>query len=177
MQFRFISLYLITLISFSSIAQQSDVWKNFLDAKKNGTEAILPDFSYAGYKYSEQAIPSVNYKVFDVTDFGATPNDLKSDKNAIEKAIAAATKNGEGIIYFPKGKFVINNTEDKLTPIMILASNIVFRGEGQGKDGTVLFFDRHFEPANPKKLWTTPNMIQCTTAEKNKEIANKVVIF
>ena len=150
------------------------VWEDFKSAKTNGYESILPDFSYAGYKYSEAPIPTVNYKVFNITDFGATPNDQKSDKKALIKAITAAKKNGEGIVFFPRGKYLFFTGNDELIPIQIKASNIVFRGEGKGAKGTILFFDKNLEPKDPNKLWTTPKMIQATAGGTNKELATVV---
>jgi len=95
-------LGVLIVVSLNSQAQKSAVWKDFKNAKKTGKEAILPDFSYAGYKYSEVPIPTVGYKIFDITEFGAIANDKISDKNAIRKAIAAATRYGEGIIFSQK---------------------------------------------------------------------------
>jgi monomeric isocitrate dehydrogenase len=88
---------------FNCKAQNSAVWENYKSAKEKGTEAILPDFSYAGYKYSEEAIPFINhYKVFDITEFGAAPNDQKSDKAALIKAIGAAKKKWSRDCFFSK---------------------------------------------------------------------------
>ncbi|TYA74665.1 DUF4955 domain-containing protein [Seonamhaeicola marinus] len=144
------------------------VWEDFVEAKKNGTTPILPDFSYSGYKYSEVPLPKVTYKVFNVKDFGAIPDDTISDKDAINKTIEAAKKNGEGIVYFPKGKYYINSGNDDNSIITINASKIVFRGEDQSN--TILFFDRDLPPAHPKKLWTCPFAIKVTTKEKDEVI-------
>ncbi|WP_303315293.1 DUF4955 domain-containing protein [Flavivirga abyssicola] len=146
-------------------AQESVVWKDYKRAKKNGTEPILPDFSYSGYKYSEVEIPYVDYKTFDVTHFGAIANDTLSDKEAIKKAILEAKKNGKGVIYFPKGKYYINTEADDESIIKINASNIVFRGED--KANTILFFEKDLPPSNPDKLWSCPNAIQVSTNKKN----------
>jgi len=40
--------------------------------------------------------------VFNVLDFGAVPDDEKSDKQAIQHCIDAAVANGSGIVYFLK---------------------------------------------------------------------------
>lgn len=141
-------------------AQESAVWNDYKKAQKKGKEAVLPNFSYAGYKYSEEAIPDVDYKVFDVTKYGADGTDTKSDKEAIRKAVAAAIKNKKGIIYFPKGKYYINTKEDDQKPIIIKSSNIVFRGEGDDENGSVLFFENDLPPADPKKMYSCPMAIQ-----------------
>jgi len=168
MKLNYLSLAITSLFTTVCFAQNSPTWENFVDAKKNGTEAILPDFSFAGYKHSEEAIPTVDYKVFDVTKYGAKPSDKKSDKKAIQKAIAAAVKNGEGIIYFPKGKYNLNTKKDDQKPIIIKSSNIVFRGEGEGDDGSILFFENDLPPADPKKFYSCPSAIQTSAGGRDQ---------
>lgn len=69
-------------------------WTDFVA----GNEAnILLDFSYAGYKHGETAPPDVwtlGYTVYDVTDYGAIPDDGKSDRNAILKILDKIGING-----------------------------------------------------------------------------------
>ena len=92
-------------LAVSAFAQKES--KIFEDYKKD--RSILPDFSYVGYHNGEKKIPKISdYKYFNVTDFGAKPNDGKSDKVAIQLAIDAAKKNGSGIVFFPKGSFLVN---------------------------------------------------------------------
>ena len=162
------------LASFLLNAQQKNksVWEDFVEAKKNNRIPILPDFSYAGYMYSEVPIPQLNYNVFDVTDYGATPNDKRSDKKAIIKAIAEAEKYGEGIIYFPKGSYYINTEKDNNEIITITSSNIVFRGEHQ--QNTILYFERDLPPEDPNKLWTCPYAIKVTTRAKDHFVSRIV---
>ncbi|MCU4157147.1 DUF4955 domain-containing protein [Carboxylicivirga sp. A043] len=141
-------------------AQESQIWQAFVDAKENGKELPLPDFSYAGYQCGEKAIPDIEAKVFNVTDFGAVPNDKLSDKEAIRKAINAAVKNGSGVIYFPAGRFLVNEKTDDDKPIIIKGKNIVFRGAGPNEGETELYMSEHLPPKDPAKLWTTPYMFQ-----------------
>ena len=165
-------LVLIITLSLSCKAQDSELWKDFEQASKNGTEPILPDFSYVGYRYSEVPIPMVDFPVFDVTDYGAIANDSKSDKDAIKNAIKAASKNGKGIIYFPKGTYDINTTEDDISVITIKSSNIVFKGEDQ--KNTILFFENDLPPLDPNKLWSCPSAIKVKSTKKNKYLTNIV---
>ncbi len=155
----------LMFIYFVSAQKNSAVLEEYV---KNPSVSILPDFSYAGYHHGEKAIPEVKANVFDVTKFGAIPNDEHSDKAAIKKAIDAATKNGGGIVFFPKGRFLINEDGDDHEPIKINCSNIVFRGSGSDIKGTELFMKNKLDAADPKKMWTTPAMIQFTTNEKNR---------
>jgi hypothetical protein len=46
-----------------------------------------------------------NLTITDVTDYGATPNDLSNDTFAIQAAL-----NQTGAIYFPKGFYIIRKT-------------------------------------------------------------------
>jgi hypothetical protein len=174
MKYKHLFTVILTVFYFSISAQKSALWDDFVKAKQKGTEAILPDFSFAGYKYSEVAIPTVNYKVFDVTKYGAIPNDKKSDKAAIRRTIAAAIKNKEGIVFFPKGKYYINTKEDDQKGIIIKSSNIVFRGEGDGENGSILFFENDLPPNDPKKMYSCPNAIQTSAGGADRFLTNIV---
>ena len=90
------SLVILLLLARTNLSAQNlpveqlhgvaPLWEEFVEAKKAGKTPILPDFSYAGYHFSEREIPSVtNKKYFKVTDFGAVPNDNKFDDEAIQK--------------------------------------------------------------------------------------------
>ena len=145
-----------------TVPATSSLWNQYVVAKGNGTEPILPDFSFAGYRHGQEPVPTVAWPVFDVTHYGAAPDDGLSDKAAIQAAIAAAEANGSGIIFFPPGRFEINKPE---TPwvndiIYVEGSRIVFRGSGRGAGGTELYGERHMNPTNPENLWTCPKMIQ-----------------
>ena len=79
-----------------------------------GNEAnVLLDFSYAGYEHGETAPPDVwtlGYTVYDVTDYGAIPDDGKSDREALLKILDKIGINGNrkanALIYFPEGEFI-----------------------------------------------------------------------
>jgi hypothetical protein len=139
----------------------SRLWKQYREARQTGGEPVLADFSYTGYHWGEASIPTVDWKRFDVTDFGAVPNDGQSDRTAIVQAIAAAEANGSGVVFFPSGRFRINEPGDAYNqPIVIQGSRIVLRGSGSAEGGTELFMNRHMDPTDPKKLWTCPYLIQ-----------------
>jgi hypothetical protein len=46
--------------------------------------------------------------LFDVTKFGAVPNDGMDDTDAVQKALDAAGGNGGGVVYLPRGRFQMN---------------------------------------------------------------------
>lgn len=137
----------------------SELWKEFLAYRQEGSESRLADFSYAGYRFGEKNIPEVNYPVFDVTTYGAIPNDGLSDRAALEAAITAARQNGKGIIYFPAGRFDLRPEDAPNKSINISGNNIVLRGAGSGEGGTELFMEYPNEPETEDELWSCPPLI------------------
>ncbi len=59
--------------------------------------------------------------VFDVTDFGAVPDDGENDQSAIESAIDAAHAAGGGVVYFPPGVYHLSDD-------LALRTGVVLRG-------------------------------------------------
>ena len=155
----------------------------FNDFASGSSENILLDFSYAGYKHGETApadVYSLGYKIYDVTDYGAIPDDGKSDRDAFLKCVEAATgakfefKNGyilltksiaNAIIYFPEGEFILHTSEDdyeengrKLSRhIQIAAGNFVIKGAGRDKTAIVMADPNH--PADETELYSSPSML------------------
>ena len=134
----------------------STTYRDFVESKQNGTTAILPDYSYTGYHYFKKPVPNVYnlpHPIYDITDYGAIPNDNISDQPAIKAAIAAAEANGSGIIYFPAGRYLVNTNSDKDTDgrnqsIYIQGSNIVLKGEGSRGGGTIIRMINDMKPAS-----------------------------
>lgn len=97
----------------------------------------LPDYSHAGYHRSEVPLPNVSatHTVFDVTNYGAVPDDNNSDRAAIVSAISAASAhNGPAVVFFPEGQFLIRELSDYGQPgIVIKSDNVVLQGSGMGK--------------------------------------------
>lgn len=119
-----------------------EIWKNYLN---KGIESGLHDFSFAGYHYREKEIPKVSKILGSITDFGAIPNDDIDDTENIQKALDAF-KGKKGVILFPKGKYIINGDPKNPSFLKLNASNIVIRGEGSEKDGTVLYMANKYLP-------------------------------
>ena len=99
-------------------------WNAF---EMKAADNVLDDFSYAGYDHGMTCPPEVaglGYKVFDVCDYGAVPDDGKSDRDAFLKCLEAAfgsaparTKNevcftapadAGVVLYFPEGEFILH---------------------------------------------------------------------
>ena len=167
----FLSFFLYS-VSLALLAQ-SNPSKLFEDFKNKSKNSVLPDFSYVGYQCGEKEIPNnKEYKVFDVTKYGAIPNDDKSDKVAIQKAIDAANRNGSGIILFPKGRFLVNEDGDAPVSINSKCSKIILRGSGSGANGTELYMKNTLQPTNPKQMWTVPSLFQMNPASQNQKVGN-----
>lgn len=155
-------LFCFLLCQIRVAAQNPSVlYQDWVDAQVNNTEPILPTFSYAGYHNGEIGLPaSFSQPVFNVTDYGAVPNDGISDKTAIMAAIAAAEANsGGGVVFFPPGRFVVNDgsVDDLGEVIRISKSNIVIKGSGSGIGGTELYQkDNTTHPDMATKDWVCP---------------------
>ncbi|MEA3443832.1 MAG: endo-1,4-beta-xylanase, partial [Bacteroidota bacterium] len=108
---------------------------------EEGTK-YLPDFSYAGYHFSEEALPtgSAGMTVLNVTSYGAVANDGNDDTTPIQNAITAAEgTSGPVVLEFPAGTF-------KVSEIMFLKrDDFIVRGAGSGTGGTVLEFTQAME--------------------------------
>ncbi len=153
---------ILSCLSITYLSAQGDnhskIWLDYVWGQQKNEATLLPDFSYAGYHHAEKGVPDVNYPIFNVCDYGAVPNDHFSDREAVEKAIVAAEKNGSGIIFFPKGRYHLHEMGDPDTSIAIRSSNIVFRGEGAGADGTEIFMNKPNRAPNPAEKWTSANL-------------------
>lgn len=141
----------------------SRTWEQFVSAKQAGTEPMLPDYSYAGYRYFGEPVPDGTHPVFDVTDYGAVADDGLSDQSAIVNTIAAAEASGSGIVFFPPGEFLVNTDADKndagaFTPIYIRGSRIILRGSGSRQGGTVIRQVNYMPPNNAELLYSSPYM-------------------
>lgn len=114
---------------------------NYPDIKKNKHGKIervadnlgnlIPDFSYAGYKASEKAIPNVEAKIF-------VPKQDGDATETIQKAIdyvgqLKPDKNGfRGAVLLDKGTFEINGT------LYLENSGVVLRGSGNAENETLI---------------------------------------
>lgn len=136
---------ILLILFFKSYGQTvAPLWQNFIQAKQAGATPELPDFSFAGYGFSEVPLPDISNKaVFDVTRYGALPNDERYDDEGIQIAILAAEKNpAGGVVFFPAGKYMICPDENKEKFICVTKSNIVLKGSGARDGGTVIFQDK-----------------------------------
>lgn len=135
------------MISFNSFAQtEAPSWVEFAEKKESGKlgEATLSDYSYSGYHFSEKEIPDVsNWTTFEVTNYGAIPNDTLYDDAGIRAAIdSAIASNQPAVVYLPAGKYLVADTTNENNPFVVNASNIVLKGAGAGPGGTEIYTDQ-----------------------------------
>jgi hypothetical protein len=162
------SFFLTSAFAQKKSANESEIFQKF---KKD--RSVLPDFSYVGYQNGVSAVPNIqSYKIFDVTQYGATADDSISDKIAIQNAINAAGKNGSGIVFFPKGRFLVQEDADSASSIVSKSGKIILRGSGSGPGGTELFMKNALPPDDPSKMWTVPPIFIFTSRGKDEKIGN-----
>ncbi len=127
-----------------------NIWRKFIGEQVPDGTPDLIDHSYAGYKNGEESIPVATGIIYDVTDYGAVPNDNESDTQAIRDTLSAASSNG--IVFFPPGQYDILLNGESISKFIIGRSggpgNITIRGSGaQGADrnGTTIKMHGHLE--------------------------------
>ena len=161
---------------FSAYAQEeAKIWQKYTGKISNPEIPVLFNYSYAGYKLGEVGIPEKHkhLKVFNVVDFGAIPNDKISDQEAIQSAINAAEKNKGGIVFFPKGEFLVNVKPTKTNPITINSSNIILKGSGFGKKGTVINMKNHMLKRTPNEPeWKVSYLFNFSSKKRSKTKTN-----
>ncbi|MEW4527396.1 glycosyl hydrolase family 28-related protein [Maioricimonas sp. JC845] len=81
---------------------------------------------------------------FDITNYGATPDDAGDDTLAIRAALKACGEAGGGTVVVPAGVFLVSRQGSE-SPILEIPSNTTVRGEG---DGSVLKFDPRVNESN-----------------------------
>ena len=170
---------------FDLAASQVDVstckpWNDFV---AQNAENILPDFSYAGFDHGRSAPPDVwtlGYKVYNICDYGAVPDDGKNDRQAFINCLTAAfgsptatatylTFNAGAearkIIYIPEGEYIFYTEDDKVLinsdgypdtqTIRILGGKAIIKGAG--RDKTRILMTAPLLPTN-HQTYTSPSL-------------------
>ena len=98
--------------------------------------AQLQDFSYAGYRAGEEALPSVGLDgAVSVLDYGADETGGSDSTPAIQSAIDAVAVAGGGVVYLPEGTYRVDGL------LSVTHSGTVIRGDGPS--ATRIGFTRH----------------------------------
>ncbi|RXZ82924.1 DNRLRE domain-containing protein [Paenibacillaceae bacterium] len=107
----------------------ADWYPGFKDDKGR----FLHDFSYAGYRRSEQELPEVQVSAgIDVTEapyYADNTGELDAT-DAIQRAIQDAAGQGGGVVYLPPGTYQVNPPATKDYALILPASDIVLKGAG-----------------------------------------------
>ncbi len=98
----------------------------------------LPDYSYAGYRRGEQALPDVPAAA-NVRDFGAVGDGIADDTKALQAALTATSR---GAVLVPPGRYLITDY------LRIENSGVVLRGAGP--EQSVLWFPRGLDEIHPR---------------------------
>ncbi|MCM1300301.1 MAG: DUF4955 domain-containing protein [Alistipes senegalensis] len=156
--------YLRTVALRVASSQGTLAWREFCNGSADN---VLLDFSYAGYKHGEVAPPDVStlgYKEYNICDYGAVPNDGKSDRAAFKKmleAIGNKIPNAKAILYFPEGEFELHAESDDnggySSDIIINMGGFVLKGAGRDKT-TILMSAPNTTPT-PQNMWTSPVLL------------------
>ncbi|RRJ95646.1 hypothetical protein Ga0100231_016520 [Opitutaceae bacterium TAV4] len=113
------------------------LWREYIQAPD--THPNLPNVSYSGYHYGEQPIPDIAGPVFNVRERGAKGDGQTDDTAAVRATLEAVNETG-GVVYFPKGRYRLNDI------LFVHTNNTVLRGEN--RDATELLFTRSLTDAH-----------------------------
>ena len=152
-------------------------WQKFVN---NADDNVLLDFSYAGYHHGTELpvderdvnvlAKKLGYKVYNVCDYGAVPDDGKSDRKALEdiiNKIGRGKPNAKAIIYFPEGEYILHSKDDNTTnaetgkvtsnTLNLVMGHVIIKGAG--RDKTFLTMEDPMLPTDPKVMYSSPKMI------------------
>lgn len=151
-------------------AQQeyTTAWNEFVT---NSPQNVLLDFSYAGYNHG-LSLPKEDfpdYTVYNVMEYGAIPDDGKSDRLALKTILSKIDKkpNARAIIYFPEGEFILHTADDDIIDsktglkksecLNFVMGQVIMKGAG--RDKTFLTMNDPMLPANEKLLYSSPTLL------------------
>ena len=158
-------------------AQTTPAWQKFVN---NADDNVLLDFSYAGYHHGTELpvdekdvnvlAQKLGYKVYNVCDYGAVPDDGKSDRKALEdiiNKIGRGKPDAKAIIYFPEGEYILHSKDDntinaktgKVTSntLNLVMGHVIIKGAG--RDKTFLTMEDPMLPTDPNVMYSSPKMI------------------
>ena len=158
-------------------AQTTPAWQKFVN---NADDNVLLDFSYAGYHHGTELpvdekdvnvlAQKLGYKVYNVCDYGAIPDDGKSDRKALEdiiNKIGRGKPDAKAIIYFPEGEYILHSKDDNTTnaetgkvtsnTLNLVMGHVIIKGAG--RDKTFLTMEDPMLPTDPKVMYSSPKMI------------------
>ncbi|MDX9973625.1 MAG: glycosyl hydrolase family 28-related protein [FCB group bacterium] len=133
---------------------------------------FLHDFSYAGYRNGEAAIPDAPpLPSFDVSAYGADPTGQTDSTGALQASINAAVDAGGGVVKVPQGIFRCDGR------LLVQGSNVILRGAG--RDSTRLYFTQSTSMANRSHLTFQGNVTRgadIPLAQDGQNGSNQVIV-
>jgi hypothetical protein len=119
------------------------------------TRGATPEFSPWLYgSATTTVLPPSQTHIYDITHFGAQPDDGENDYPAIRKAQLLAEAAGGGVVYFPAGTWDIWPTSTSLTTLFpIRSDNITFAGVSAAQTRWKLYL----ADKRPATEWHTVN--------------------
>jgi hypothetical protein len=126
---------------------------NWNELKQDIDGDYLQNYSYAGFKNSEELLDLSKFAQISVLDFGADRKAKRSSSDAFKKAIKRAATLGGGVIFVPNGDYLLTSS------LQISSSNIFLLGES--RDQVTLYFEQEdtqkysieFKPSNYRKTF------------------------
>lgn len=110
---------------------------SILDKNAVSEKTFLPDFSFAGYKYGEESIPTELGKVISAADYGVVADDGLDDSKALLSAMDAIhNMAGNIVLQLPAGRIILSDI------LYIERSQFVLQGAGSGANGTEIYCPR-----------------------------------
>lgn len=169
-------------------ADACEAWQKYAAGASDNVLLDYSYAGYKRGETAPPEVATLGYTVYNVVDYGADPTGRTSSRGALvtllEKlrlsGVNAAGNNqanadARAVIYFPEGRFVLHNDEDNTfdtasvnTELDAMGNNrsheIFIRGgnfvlKGAGRDRTTLVMDTPNLPSNPKKMWSSPVML------------------
>jgi len=145
--------------AFGAEAKPAAPWRSelYLTAPVNPaaanltTDKVIQDFSYAGYRRGEVAIPDVGGPVRDVTaaPYSADATGKLDATAAIQAAINDAGQIGGGVVYLPAGTFLLSVAPEASEALLISQPGVVLRGAGRERTFLV---NTTFDPMRGKAV-------------------------
>ncbi len=139
--FAFLVAFLLSACAVAAQTVASELWGD--DGAAWSSESRLPDFSFAGYRRGEVALPE-HAVTHNVKDFGVIGDGVADDTEAFRRAVATVK---QGVILIPEGRYVISDI------IEITKPNLVLRGAS--RHTTTLYFPRTLTDVRPNWGATT----------------------
>ena len=155
-----VSVFLfVLLLPLASAQLTPNTWKKFIGEPAPAGTPDLIDYSYAGYKNGAEGIPEdFAYTVYNVTDYGVTPDDGGSDSAGIRAVLDAAAV-GRSIVFFPSGQYDVLLDHDVKEPFIVRGHHVIVRGsgaQGAGRGGTTIKMHNELAEGGDKLFITPP---------------------